>query len=523
MKNFKKIYLIGLLVLVSGRILAQESETHNTKTLTIKNNNATLRLESVNDSLNYKLELTNNYNASEKFYIRNGIQKSFGNKLIFGALPYNYMNDYYGLAFMTNTLNPDSTKVRMVINGVGNVGIGTRTPSDKLHIVGGNLLFNGNTTNGIKYNSGYALSVIRAGVDASFSSLKMDGNHGQEITWAVDNNNLSTFKSWNIIFGNTNVFKINNAGNVGIGTTTPDPGNKLEVSGRGQFLSDAMNVSLLLQSGSTSNNNILFRSNATTSNTQTNDWFVGNNLGNFTFYKSGLGDALKLNANGNIGIGTSSPTTKLEVNSTVNEVAIFKGTAGLSQVAFNNDANKEIKLYTYKSDYASGTYFSTNGPNESGIFQDANAPFFIGTRTVAQPLIFATNSSEKMRVLSNGQVGINTTTFPTDLNYKLAVGGNIIAEEVLIKLKTAWPDFVFSNKYKLKPLEEVEQFIKTNNHLPEIPSAKEVEAQGGQQLGEMNRLLLQKVEELTLYLIDQNKKLENQQKEIDALKAKIEK
>lgn len=118
-----------------------------------------------------------------------------------------------------------------------------------------------------------------------------------------------------------------------------------------------------------------------------------------------------------------------------------------------------------------------------------------------------------MRIDKDGNVTIGTTTIPA--GYKMAVAGNMIAEKVKVrKQSSGWPDYVFSPTYKLPGLEEVEKFTKENSHLPEIPSAKEIEKEG-QELGEMNRLLLKKVEELTLYMIEQNK-------EIKALKVKVE-
>ncbi len=107
----------------------------------------------------------------------------------------------------------------------------------------------------------------------------------------------------------------------------------------------------------------------------------------------------------------------------------------------------------------------------------------------------------RMVVQSKGNIGIGTST-PQNL---LDVNGTIRAKEV--KVESGWADFVFKPDYQLKPLSEVEQFITTNGHLPEVPTAKEVE-QNGVNLGEMNAKLLQKVEELTLYLIEQKKEIE---------------
>ena len=107
-------------------------------------------------------------------------------------------------------------------------------------------------------------------------------------------------------------------------------------------------------------------------------------------------------------------------------------------------------------------------------------------------------------IFLTGNTGIGTFNVPNDC--MLSVNGKIRAKE--IKVETGWSDFVFEDDYDLPTLEAVEKFIKTNKHLPEIPSAKEVE-ENGVELGKMHSKLLQKIEELTLYIIDQDKKMKN--------------
>lgn len=102
---------------------------------------------------------------------------------------------------------------------------------------------------------------------------------------------------------------------------------------------------------------------------------------------------------------------------------------------------------------------------------------------------------------ASGNVGIGTNS-PTD---KLSVNGKIRAQEIKVEA-TNWPDFVFGENYRLIPLSEIEQFIKSNRHLPGVPKAVEVEEEGVA-LGEMNRILLQKIEELTLHIIEQDKRI----------------
>ncbi|MFW9877820.1 MAG: hypothetical protein ACFFG0_32460, partial [Candidatus Thorarchaeota archaeon] len=117
-------------------------------------------------------------------------------------------------------------------------------------------------------------------------------------------------------------------------------------------------------------------------------------------------------------------------------------------------------------------------------------------------------------IFSGGNVGIGDAT----PEYKLSVCGTIRAQEVKVNLDGC--DFVFKGDYKLRSLNEVEKFIKNNNRLPEIESAAEME-ENGTNLGELNSKLLQKIEELTLYTIEQQKRIEELEKknsEIEQIK-----
>jgi hypothetical protein len=107
----------------------------------------------------------------------------------------------------------------------------------------------------------------------------------------------------------------------------------------------------------------------------------------------------------------------------------------------------------------------------------------------------------RMTILKNGKIGIGTET-PTEL---LAVNGTIHAKEIRVDLQD-WPDYVFNVNYNLLTIEQVEEFVKEKGHLPDIPNAKEVE-ENGIKLAEMNKKLLKKIEEMTLYIIDLNNKL----------------
>ncbi|MFT6997748.1 MAG: hypothetical protein ACJAQ4_001502 [Cryomorphaceae bacterium] len=142
------------------------------------------------------------------------------------------------------------------------------------------------------------------------------------------------------------------------------------------------------------------------------------------------------------------------------------------------------------------------------------------------------NSTVALQLGENGQVGINTGNFIGDHDlfvdgsvyiyeddtdsspYSLLIEGTAIAEEMFIKLKDAtWGDFVFEKEYDLMPLDELEGYLKENKHLPDFPSAAEIE-KDGLALGETERLLTIKVEELTLYILELKKEIDILREEI---------
>ncbi|MES2775797.1 MAG: hypothetical protein V4722_16605 [Bacteroidota bacterium] len=140
--------------------------------------------------------------------------------------------------------------------------------------------------------------------------------------------------------------------------------------------------------------------------------------------------------------------------------------------------------------------------------------------------VVRTNGSDKLWVDSVGYVTIGGKIGPT-LNgpYKLAVKGKVAATDFNVVAVGSWPDYVFADDYKLRSLEETEAFIKVNKHLPNIPAAAVVEKEGIA-LGDMQKRMMEKIEELTLYLIDAKKELNNfkaeANKEIEQLKQQVQ-
>jgi hypothetical protein len=156
---------------------------------------------------------------------------------------------------------------------------------------------------------------------------------------------------------------------------------------------------------------------------------------------------------------------------------------------------------------------------KSPIYRGLN--HYRGKNTYGGFLGFSTNGKERIRITSNGNIGISTPT-PSP-KVKLDVAGTIRAIEIKVDAQTA--DFVFEDNYPLRTLDEVEAFIKTRGHLPSIPSAESME-KNGINLSEMNKLLLQKIEEMTLHAIKmekRNKENEEKLKQMNVLNERLTK
>ncbi len=218
--------------------------------------------------------------------------------------------------------------------------------------------------------------------------------------------------------------------------------------------------------------------------------------------------ALSVDANGDVILvpaatgGLTNPVTNLQVQS---------GTAGVSGLKLNN------LLSTSTAATANGKALSVDATGNV-ILVPVTTPVIPAGADVWDQL---TNGADYLiRNKNNKSVMIGTVAATkTSIDYKLYVEKGILAEKVKVSTTANWPDYVFEKNYSLMPLKEVENYITANNHLPEVPSA-EVIAKDGLDLGKMDATLLKKVEELTLYLIEQNKKIEMLQSELTILKSK---
>ncbi|WP_437398718.1 hypothetical protein [Flagellimonas lutimaris] len=213
--------------------------------------------------------------------------------------------------------------------------------------------------------------------------------------------------------------------------------------------------------------------------------------GNFLRLGYGFANNLTISPSGNVGINTNSPSSKLDVNGILKSQAL--SISGYNPISSVNGFRNKIEVF---------------GSNGAIVFNPG----------LSDELMFGMHSNGNFYWGTGGANASNPNYYSMYLNGNngnLGIRGKLTSNEVMVKVG-GWADYVFEEGYDLPTLEEVEKHIKEKGHLINIPSAKEVE-ENGIQLGEMNKRLLEKIEELTLYILEQEERL----KEMNKLKMTV--
>lgn len=264
-----------------------------------------------------------------------------------------------------------------------------------------------------------------------------------------------------------------------------------------------------------------FNINGSGSTTDFNTYVYGNNP--FGVWTNGA-RRFTVDGSGRVGIGTMNPQALLSVNGSTLPSSQWGGYTSSLQAGelLIQDYNVVPQVSIGQNCYFDGVNRYILNGYASDIYMGANGSIMFSVYNNGTSGSTLSGTGMVMTMANNGNVGIGTST----PDQKLAVNGTIHSKSVVVDL-TGWPDYVFKRGFTIPSLGEVKTYIDQNHHLPDMPSEAQV-AKEGINLGEMNKLLTKKVEELTLYLIDKDnkinsleKKVSTQGQQIDELKKQL--
>lgn len=411
-----------------------------------------------------------------------------------------------------------------------------------------------NNTGGFNsaFGAGSMVTNLSGTLNCAFGTRSMESNNSGSGNVAFGHRALGANSTGNdnVALGYAALLSNNNSGNIAVGSFTPR-----NFAGGGDnniFIGNQTAVNLNSGSFNTIIGKVSFDPGASTT------LLAGNNTSSTIILADGNSQQrLFIHSNGNTGIGLGNnviPQNRLEVRS---------ATANTSGLRFNR-LNSTFVPTTTASKFltvdGSGDVILQNLPTTSGIPQTlsiaGNVLSISNGNSVTLPssnpcniytcdgtltgnrTVNMNNNSMIFDSQANGRIYIGDTNatnpftvgagnnFPLvvmpNSNFRLLVEGGILTERVKVALRTTanWADYVFANDYKLMPLKEVETYINENQHLPGIQSASDLQKEG-LDIADMQAKQMGKIEELTLYVIEQNKALEKQSQEIEELKAQV--
>ncbi|MEO9802544.1 MAG: hypothetical protein ABJF04_04815 [Reichenbachiella sp.] len=354
------------------------------------------------------------------------------------------------------TESTDGTK----ITTPDKVGIITSNPDANLTI-GGNELITYNLK--IKDQAGRSIEMISPTIGSAVGRLKISGTNSSLRLGVRDF---------------PDVFRISGIdGHVGIGTSTSS--SNLDVNGLLTISKGSINVHSIQSDATVGSDNRTLRFNYSSVNMSEGFEFYNQQQSKSLFF---------IRADGNIGIGNTSPDANLTIG------------------------GKELITYNLKIKDQVGRAIEIISPTQSSPvgrlkITDTNSNLALGVHSFPDAIYLKG---------STGNVGIGTSN--PDSDALLTVKGAIHSTEIKVLANAGVPDYVFEEDYDLRTLHETKEYIQENKHLPEIPSASEIEVNGGFNVGKMNMMLLKKIEELTLYQIELLERLEKVEEELQTLK-----
>ncbi len=445
---------------------------------------------------------------------------------------------------------------RVFVDSTGKVGIGTTTPGSLLE-VGGEVFLN---------SPGPKLKFKRGGTILDFTSIDFL-NSANEVKFRFLEGGTSFKLGRPNSFGIYDDVAISNAnGNVGFGTA-PHASDRIYSDGSIRMTGPAKIIRFETQQGGTASGNI------TSTKWAPGIHFIraaGDILGkmeyvdtidvaNFLRFHTGStpSNDLTIDTDHLVGIGTSNPQAKLHIHGGAGDqlrihavsdpiIQFTEGFLGAQEkMGFIQISGEDLRLGTnsgnangkfivrnnggdrFSIDHVGRVAINMNASGEAIRMNGVDPAINIYQSGVQKSYLWQTGNHLRIGVsdpagkiiVTSNQVEIGTSV-PLPDGYKLGVGGKVLCEELKVKLQSSsWPDYVFEKHYRLRPLAEVEQFIRTYKHLPNIPAAKDIEA-NGMEVGEMQRKMMEKIEELTLYVIELERKSQALQTRLNKLENK---